>query len=235
MKPETLRKIFGVVEDALEDELEDEPRRGDHVLNPDLRPAQPHRRAAVLVPVVVRPDGLHIIFTRRTAKLKQHSGQISLPGGAVEPGDKGVIDAALRETEEEIGLDRKQVEVLGTLDRYLTRTGFDVTPVVGLVSEPVNLSLNPDEVDEAFEVPLNHFLDHTQCKTHSRDFMGKPREFHVFEHKQRYIWGATAGMLISLRDAIEAHFKPENPKNDDQEKDTRKKRAKNGQQPPGAP
>lgn len=240
MKPETLRKIFSIVEDALEDELEAdpdavEPQLGDHVLNPDLRPSPPYRRAAVLVPVVARPDGLKIIFTRRTTKLSSHAGQISLPGGSLEPGDKTVVDTALRETEEEIGLDRSRVEVLGRLDRYLTRTGFDVTPVVGLVEEPVELTLNEDEVAEVFEVPLEHFLDHAQCKTHSREFMGKPREFHVFEHNQRYIWGATAGMLVNLRDAIEAHFKPANAKNDAQKARHKKHKPKNGSQPPGTP
>lgn len=158
--------------------------------------------AAVLVPLVLRVDGLTVLLTRRTEHLQNHPGQISFPGGRVEPVDASPADTALRETREEIGLESTQVELLGSLPDYLTGTGFRVTPVVGLVSTPFELALDAFEVAEAFEVPLSHFLDPANHQRHSLQVEGRTRHFHAMPYGDYYIWGATAGMLMSLYRAL---------------------------------
>lgn len=176
--------------------------RGDHDLNPGFGPPQGLREAAVLVPLVERAEGVTVLFTLRTSTLTAHAGQISFPGGRREPEDRSPEDTALRETEEEIGLSRDRIEVVGQLDTYVTRTGFRVTPVVGLVRPPFALDPDPTEVDEVFEVPLTFILDPANPQRHSRTFMGAERYFYAFPYQQRYIWGATAGMLVNLRDVL---------------------------------
>ncbi len=176
--------------------------RGDHDLNPGFGPPQGLREAAVLVPLVERAEGVTVLFTLRTSTLTAHAGQISFPGGRREPEDRSPDDTALRETEEEIGLSRDRIEVVGQLDTYVTRTGFRVTPVVGLVRPPFALDPDPTEVEEVFEVPLSFILDPANPQRHSRTFMGAERYFYAFPYQQRYIWGATAGMLVNLRDVL---------------------------------
>ncbi len=178
--------------------------RGDHDLNPGFGPLPDSklRAAAVLVPLVDRPDGVTLIFTQRTAHLTAHAGQISFPGGRMEHFDATPEDTALRETEEEIGLGRDRIEIIGRLDTYVTRTGFRVTPVVGLVQPPFQLTPDPTEVAEVFEVPLAFILDPSNPQRHSREFQGAQRHFYVFPYQQRFIWGATAGMLVNLRDVL---------------------------------
>lgn len=162
-----------------------------------------HIPAAVLVPLVDRPDGMTVLLTQRTDHLRDHAGQISFPGGRIEDHDRDVVAAALRETEEEIGLNRKHIDVVGCLDAYMTGTGFRVTPVVGLVDPPFDLTLDAFEVAEAFEVPLPFVLDPDNCERHSRDFPGRGRrEFYVLPFEDRYIWGATARILVGLRDTL---------------------------------
>ncbi|HEY0832762.1 MAG TPA: CoA pyrophosphatase [Azospirillum sp.] len=177
--------------------------RGDHDLNPDYDGLPKSlREAAVLVPLVDRAEGLTVIFTQRTAHLSAHAGQISFPGGRREAYDAAPEDTALRETEEEIGLPRDRIELLGQLDTYVTRTGFRVTPVVGLVRPPFELDPDPTEVQEVFEVPLSFILDPANPQRHSREFLGRERYFYAFPYEHRYIWGATAGMLVNLRDVL---------------------------------
>ncbi|WP_247886809.1 CoA pyrophosphatase [Azospirillum sp. SYSU D00513] len=178
--------------------------RGDHDLNPSSAPPDSLREAAVLVPLVDRPEGVTVIFTQRTATLSAHAGQISFPGGRREPEDASPEETALRETLEEIGLARGSVEILGRLDTYVTSTGFQVTPVVGLVHPPFELRPDPTEVAEVFEVPLAVILDPANPQRHSREFKGRERFFYAFPYQQRYIWGATAGMLVNLRDVLSA-------------------------------
>jgi len=164
---------------------------------PEVADVTGHTPAAVLVPLVLRDD-LSVLLTRRTDHLHHHPGQISFPGGRVEEGDDSPVATALRETYEEIGLDAAHVELLGALPDYLTGTGFRVTPVVGLVSTPFELALDAFEVAEAFEVPLSHFLDPTNHQRHSLQVEGRTRHFHAMPYGDYYIWGATAGMLMSL-------------------------------------
>ena len=155
-------------------------------------------RAAVLVPIVAHPGGLTVLFTRRTAQLRAHSGQVSFPGGRAEPGDPSIEFTALREAEEEIGLTAKRVEVLARLPEYFTRTGFRVTPVVGLIQPPLELVPDSREVDEVFEVPLDFILDPANHQRATRELNGRTVGYYVIEHHGRSIWGATAGMLVNL-------------------------------------
>lgn len=176
--------------------------RGDHDLNPGMDvPADP-REAAVLVPIVERDGHLTVLLTRRSDDLPVHRGQISFPGGRVDAGDTSHIDTALRESEEEIGLPRDAVEVVGRLDTYVTRTGFSVTPVIGFVRPPLDLTPCPVEVAEIFEVPLGFVLDPANHERHSRTWQGATRHFFVLPYEHYYIWGATAGMLVNLSDVM---------------------------------
>jgi 8-oxo-dGTP pyrophosphatase MutT (NUDIX family) len=176
--------------------------RGDFDLNPGLEPADRVRRAAVLVPLIEREDGPTVLFTQRTAHLAAHAGQISFPGGALEPGDPDERTTALRETREEVGIRPEQVELLGRLDPYMTRTGYKVTPFVGLVHPPVAIEADPYEVADVFEVPLDFLIDSANLQRHSRELFGKPRYFYAIPYGDRYIWGATAGMLVNLMEVF---------------------------------
>jgi 8-oxo-dGTP pyrophosphatase MutT (NUDIX family) len=154
--------------------------------------------ASVLVPLVLRPNGLTVLLTQRTAHLTDHAGQISFPGGRAETYDRDAIDTALRESEEEIGLDRRHVEILGTLPQYLTGTGYCVTPVVGLVQPPFEVTADPSEVAAIFEVPLSFLMDGANHQRLSADLPGGRRTFYAMPYEGYFIWGATAGMLRNL-------------------------------------
>jgi len=161
--------------------------------------------AAVLVPLVNRPHGLQVLLTQRSADLPDHPGQISFPGGRVEPDDPSLAAAALREAAEEVGLPRAQVAVLGQLAEYETVTGYRVTPVVGWVEPPFTLVADPIEVAEIFEVPLAFLLDPANQQRHFRMLGTRRRDYWAIPFGERYIWGATAAMLLildrTLRDA----------------------------------
>ncbi len=158
--------------------------------------------AGVLVALVNRGDGVHVVLTQRTDHLSDHAGQISFPGGRAEAHDADIIDTALREAEEEIGLSRAQVEVLGTLPDYFTITGYRVTPVVAWVEVPVKYAPDPFEVAEVFEVPLSFFLDAANHQRHSLQRDGRERFFYAMPYNDYYIWGATAGMLVHLQQVL---------------------------------
>ncbi len=162
------------------------------------RPQEALRPAAVLVPVVKHAGELTLLFTQRTAHLYDHAGQISFPGGRAEPDDDSPAATALRESFEEIGLPHSRVEVLGTLPLYTTVTGYRVTPVVGLVDTPLALKLDEFEVAEAFEVPLAFFLDTRNHQRNTLQHQGLTRHYYAMPYERRYIWGATAGMLMNL-------------------------------------
>jgi 8-oxo-dGTP pyrophosphatase MutT (NUDIX family) len=177
-------------------------QRGDHDLNPDMFPDRTLVPAAVLVGLVDRPGGMTILFTKRTPHLTDHAGQIAFPGGRIEPTDADAAAAALREAEEEVGLATRHVEMLGRLDTYVTRTGFEVTPCVGFVAPPESYRPDPFEVAEVFEVPLGFFLDVRSRKLESRVFQGRQRFFYAYPWGDYYIWGATAGMLNNLVEVL---------------------------------
>ena len=154
--------------------------------------------ASVLVPIVAHPGGMTVLFTQRTSHLRSHSGQISFPGGRAEPEDPSAEFTALREAGEEIGLKAGQVEVIGRLPEYLTRTGYRVTPVVGLLTPPLALAPNPREVEEVFEVPLAFLLDPRNHQRRTREFQGRTVSFYAIPYGERDIWGATAGILVNF-------------------------------------
>ena len=160
--------------------------------------------AAVLVPLVDHAGAVSVLFTQRTAHLSDHAGQISFPGGRVDEGDSDRVATALREAEEETGLSRSRVEIIGRLPDYDIPTGFRVTPVVGWVEPPFELKPDPFEVADVFEVPLGFFLDPANHQRHSDVHKGRTRHYYSMPYGERNIWGATAGMLYSLYQILSA-------------------------------
>ena len=174
-------------------------------VTPDLQSWLPGRRqpAAVLIPVISRAGTLDILFTQRSATLRRHAGQISFPGGRIEASDPTPWGAALRETQEEIGLDPGCVEFAGYLPDHLVGSGFRITPAVGLIRGPLRLSLAEDEVQEVFEVPLEHVFDAANHSLRRRVLGNTEVHFHDIRYQQRSIWGATAAMLMTWKRLID--------------------------------
>ncbi len=158
--------------------------------------------AAVLFPIVLRESGTTVLLTQRTAHLRDHAGQISFPGGRAESGDLSPMHTALREAEEEIGLSSAHVEVIGTLPEYLTVTGYRITPVVALLTPPFLLHPDPSEVAEVFEVPLAFLMNPENHQRRSREVQGEVRSFYAMPYGRHFIWGATAGIIVSLARAL---------------------------------
>ena len=162
--------------------------------------------AAVLV-TIVHGDAPGILLTKRTATLHQHAGQVAFPGGRIDPGDASVEAAALREAFEEIGLPPDRPEILGRLPDYLTGTGFRISPVLALLTEPVLLTPSPEEVEAIFTLPLDILLDPAAPQRRHAEFRGRMREFWVFPHAQHHIWGATAAILVHLAQRLRAQIR----------------------------
>ncbi len=180
------------------------PKRGDHDADPVMRKiaeVRPIRPAAVLVPVIDHAEPT-VLLTQRAQHLPNHPGQISFPGGKIEKDDANPLAAALRETDEEIGLDRTAVTPIGYLDLYMTTLGYRIVPVTARVKPGFSLTLNTSEVDATFEVPLAYLMDQTNVQRHSRDWQGMTRHYYAITFGERYIWGVTAGILRNLHDRI---------------------------------
>ena len=178
--------------------------RGDLDLDPLLwekAGVKATRPAAVLVPVVERPEQ-GVLLTLRTPDLKSHSGQIAFPGGKIDATDESPLAAALREANEEIGLDTKFVEPIGYLDLYLTFSGFRILPLVARIDPAYRITLNPGEVADAFEVPLEFVMQPANHQRHKRDWKGIERQYYAMPFGDRYIWGVTAGILRNLYERI---------------------------------
>lgn len=181
------------------------PRRSDYDLNPENRPKEKIdlKPAAVLLPLVFRREP-HVLLTQRTHHLTRHAGQVAFPGGRADPNDISLVETALRETQEETGIEPAYVTIAGFLDAHETGTGYAILPVVGLLSEGFALSPHAAEVAEIFEVPLSFLLDPVNKKKQSREFQGHVRTFYSFTYEGHYIWGATAAMLLNFGERITA-------------------------------
>jgi len=183
------------------------PPTGDHQFSPNLveiLPLHPNKAAAVLIPVVARPQQPTLLLTRRSSGLRNHSGQIAFPGGRIDAADRGPLAAALREAEEEIGLAPTKVAPIGYLDLYLSGSGYRIAPVIGLIEPGFSLRLNPDEVEETFECPLSFLMDPANHRAESREWRGAIRHFYAIPYGQHYIWGITAGILRNLYERVYA-------------------------------
>jgi 8-oxo-dGTP pyrophosphatase MutT (NUDIX family) len=197
------RRGFGGSADPAEAAAFRRAIRGDHDLNPGLTPPSTALRpAAVLVPLIDHSGGMSVLLTQRTAHLTAHAGQISFPGGRIEEADADAVAAALRETEEEIGLPRDRVSVVGRLDNYVTGTGFEIAPIVGIVDPPFSIAIDPFEVAEAFEVPLAFILDRRNHQRVEREVGARSRSYFILPFEGRNIWGATAGILVNLAEVL---------------------------------
>jgi 8-oxo-dGTP pyrophosphatase MutT (NUDIX family) len=180
------------------------PRASDFVLSglkPDSATLASARPAAVLAPIIARPEGLSVLLTLRASHLRAHSGQIAFPGGKLDPGETP-LEAALREAHEEVGLEPQFIEPIGWLDAYLTGTGFRIAPLVALVDPGFTLSVNTLEVDEAFETPLAFLMDAANHRLDVREWQGRTRTFYAMPYEGRYIWGATAGILRNMYEKL---------------------------------
>jgi len=176
------------------------PADNDFSLNGVMPVPDKWRPAAVLIPLVNRASGVTVLLTQRTEDMPSHAGQVAFPGGRRDERDVDAADTALREAEEEVGLARHFVEVVGSVDLYRTGTGFEITPVVGIVTPGFTTHADPREVADVFEVPLDHFLDEKNHRIDSRKVAeGRERRFYAMPYGERYIWGATAGMLKNLQ------------------------------------
>ena len=184
---------------AWQTEITDENR---HVMAADIiakrQAAGKVTRAAVLIPLLLQPNGLSVLLTQRTTHLRDHGGQISFPGGRMDPEDAGPNETALRESEEEIGLERERVEIIGQLPEYLTVSGYSVTPIIGLVKPQAEYVLDEFEVADIFEVPLSFLMDPANHQVRVWQSEQGSRRFYSMPYEGRFIWGATAGMLRNL-------------------------------------
>jgi 8-oxo-dGTP pyrophosphatase MutT (NUDIX family) len=168
---------------------------------PELAAPAPLRPAAVLLPIVDRPGGLSVLLTLRASDLRAHSGQVAFPGGKIDAGETP-CDAALREAQEEIGLEERFIEPLGWLDPYFTGTGFRVAPLIALVDPSFALKINKLEVDEVFETPFAFLMDPANHLLEDREWQGRRRKYYAMPREGRYIWGATAGILRNLYEKL---------------------------------
>ncbi|MEM7461767.1 MAG: CoA pyrophosphatase [Pseudomonadota bacterium] len=178
---------------------------GDHMLNPgfsDWVVKNAVTPAAVLIPLVERSDDLQFVFTKRTAHLKSHSGQIAFPGGKIDAQDQDAVSAALREAHEEIDLDPHHVEIIGNLPDYFTGSGYRISPVLALVDGNTQLHPNPDEVEYIFEVPMSFLMNVDNHHMGSRKFKGSDRYFYEMPYQEHYIWGVTAGIVRMMHEKL---------------------------------
>lgn len=203
-KPALDHDLAGLAAKLLSEPIYDPHAAGcpsDFDLNPDAEsgvPGSPLTRAAVLVPIVARGEALSVLLTERTAHLAQHAGQIAFPGGKIESTDQGPLSAAIREAHEEIGLDARYIAPLGFIEPYRTGTGFLVTPVVAAVTPGFTLTPDPSEVADVFEVPFDFLMDTGNHRIDTLFWRGADRRFYAMPYGDRYIWGATAGIIRTL-------------------------------------
>lgn len=179
--------------------------RSDFDLNPSLEKlagADEKRPAAVLVPILDKEDGASVLFTLRTDELPNHAGQISFPGGKMDKQDANLVETAMREAREEIGLEPDYIETIGFLEDYITSTGFRVAPLVAIIREGFTIAPDESEVADVFDVPLSFLMDSANHELHTREWRGAQRLFYAIPYEKRFIWGATAGMLRNMYESL---------------------------------
>jgi 8-oxo-dGTP pyrophosphatase MutT (NUDIX family) len=183
-----------------------EPARGDFDLNPHLKSSEfdgkSLKAAAVLVPLVVRPQGLSVLLTERSEHMPSHAGQVSFPGGRVQEEDASPVATALRETHEEVGVSADFIEPVGKLEFYQTGTGFRISPIVAFVRPGFGVVIDPSEVKEVFEAPFDFLMNPENHERHNAVWRGQRREYYAMPYDGHYIWGATAGILVNLYDRL---------------------------------
>lgn len=191
---------FSAIAEFLRGALKQQPDRNDVVEDEGVLSMAERRfvHASVLFPILVHDTHASVLLTQRTSHLRHHAGQISFPGGRAEPDDASPATTALREANEEIGLETDQVEIVGYLPEYRTGTGYQITPVVALIRQPFEARPEPDEVAEIFEVPLDFLLDARNVEEHTKEINGVLRKFFALRYEDRFIWGATAGIIVML-------------------------------------
>ena len=200
MNADALRARFAdtaLSDDPLDVSMPPGLQRWPHAMRERL--VGPLKPAGVLVPIMERAEGLSVLLTQRAPDLKHHAGQASFPGGRMEHDDSDVLATALRETHEEVGISPERVDVIGYLQAMPTITGFAVTPVVGIVSDPVELAIDRTEVDYTFEIPLEFLLDEQNDQLVEREWEGKRFRLREFHYATERVWGATAYMLLAFR------------------------------------
>jgi 8-oxo-dGTP pyrophosphatase MutT (NUDIX family) len=180
------------------------PERGDNDLNPQWKEFRPLdlKPAAVLAPIVRRPEGWTLMFTQRTHEMPSHPGQISFPGGRVQAEDADAVATALRETREEIGLEHSFIRPLGVIDPYVTGTGYRIIPVIAFIEPGFELTPDPREVAEVFETPLDFLFDPANHHLHEGEWRGRKGRYYEMPYQGRRIWGATAGMIRALYERL---------------------------------
>jgi len=180
------------------------PPHGDHRLAQMLAPEDGtlHRPAAVLIPIIDRPQGATILLTHRAAHLKDHAGQIAFPGGKMDTHETDPAQTAIREAREEIGLDQKYIDPIGYLEPYLSSTGYRIVPVIASIDPAHSLAIDPNEVQSIFEVPLSFLMDPTHHQTHRREWRGALRDYYAMPYMHYYIWGVTAGIIRNLYEKV---------------------------------
>ncbi|WP_339335716.1 CoA pyrophosphatase [uncultured Maricaulis sp.] len=190
------------------DSAPDHPRFGDGYLDGEAPPPSPDfadveiRAAAVIAPLILHDGPPRLLLTERASHLPRHAGQISFPGGRIDAGGETAAEAAVRELEEEVGIGRQHVELIGRFDSYATVTGYHVTPFVGVLKPGYTVQADPGEVADVFETPFDFLMDPLNHQRHSREWQGHIRHYYAMPWEERYIWGATAGMLKSLHDRL---------------------------------
>ena len=180
------------------------PSQGDHRLAEMLAPDNGalHRPAAVLIPIIPRPVGATILLTQRASHLKDHAGQVAFPGGKMDVQETDPVQTAIREAEEEIGITTDFIEPIGYLEPYLSSTGFRIVPVIAIIDPAHHLSIDSNEVESTFEVPLSFLMDPAHHETHSREWRGTLRHYYAMPYNGYYIWGVTAGIIRNLYEKV---------------------------------
>jgi 8-oxo-dGTP pyrophosphatase MutT (NUDIX family) len=186
------------------DALSAEARRGDFDLDPESRPTELRALtpAAVLAPIVRRPEGWTLLLTQRAETMPTHAGQVAFPGGRVQPEDAGPVETALREAEEEVGVSRRLFRPIGGIDPWETGTGYRITPIVAFIEPGFTLRPDPREVAAVFETPLEFLFNPANHETREGEFRGQKRTYYAMPHNGRFIWGATAGMIRALYERL---------------------------------